>query len=154
MLAMFIKAGDLYFSYSSGTILRMSHGKKKKTRLPALSVSLKSPREPCFICHLERNEIKEIRGCHERTSFFFFFPEIIPLTSDTPRWVMTGQSYQHMLYQPVTDERCNRQFIKEQDVKSAPATRNTKQSEPETGVTQRRRHLFIFASTPPCNAND
>lgn len=74
MLAMFIKAGDLYSSYSSGTILRMSHGKKKKKKTgpPALSVSLTSPREPCFICHLERNEIKEIRGCHERTSFFSF----------------------------------------------------------------------------------
>lgn len=59
-----------------------------------------------------------------------------------------------MLYQPVTDERCNRQFIKEQDVKSAPATRNTKQSEPETRATQRQWHLFIFASAPPCNAND
>ena len=40
MLAMFIKAGDLYFSYSSGTIPRMSRGKKKKTkqgRLPCQS---------------------------------------------------------------------------------------------------------------------
>lgn len=69
-LAMFIKASDLCFNYSRATIPTMSHGKiTQACCLSALSVSLVSHREQCFICHLEHNEIKEIRGCHRRTSF-------------------------------------------------------------------------------------
>lgn len=42
------------------------------------------------------------------------------ITHTTQQW--QKQSYQHMAFQRVTDEWCNRQFIKEQSVKSAPTT--------------------------------
>lgn len=48
MLAMFIKAGDLYFSYSSGTILRMSHGKKKKNKAACLVSQPEVPQGAMF----------------------------------------------------------------------------------------------------------
>lgn len=71
-----------------------------------------------LFCHLERNEITEIRGCHRGTSF---------LSSKSLLW--------HQTYHTVMTETelsahgvsaCDRwmvQFIKEQNVKSAPCIR-------------------------------
>lgn len=92
---------------------RLSHG--KKTYLPGLSVSLTSHGEHCFICHLGRNEIKEMRGCHKRTSFL---PEIIPLPSDIPQSNDRNRIIGTWCISPLTDERCSKLFIIKQNFKS------------------------------------
>lgn len=78
MLAVFIKASNLCVNYCTVVLPFTGWAMGGKKSLPALSLSLTSQREQHFICHLERNEIKEIRGCHKRTSFL---PEMIPVTS-------------------------------------------------------------------------
>lgn len=57
MLAMFIKAGDLYLNYNGGAIPRMSH--KSRSAFRCLVSQPEVPQEPCFICHLDCNEIRK-----------------------------------------------------------------------------------------------
>lgn len=109
-LAMFIKKLVIHISTSSrATIPRMSHCKTVKQKTPELPGSSGSPtshKGAMFICHLERNKIRDERMSHEKTSFLPWNPP-----SDrhiTPHTVMRERSsYRHTrCVSAATDERC------------------------------------------------
>lgn len=98
--------------YSSAAIYTTSQGGRKK-KLPGLSLSPTSHGEQHFICHLEHNEIKEMRGCHKRASFL---PDSIPVTSlHYTQWWQRQLSPRGAWDQTLGCS--NRQFVKEWDVK-------------------------------------
>lgn len=124
MFAVIIKAPDLYFGYGTAAV---SHNETWHNKNSLVS-QLRAPQGAMFfICHLERNEIKEIRGCHERISFI---PESVPPTSDVPRSTDREQNYQRVVYQPGTDDCYNTVYYQRAECQES--TYNSSEGEYQT----------------------